>query len=183
MPTNPPEPWHSFLLEIDRGMDQTVVMQCIGGFVVTQLYGFQRPTVDLDVVAIIPRTERMHFEKALRGGDLHKKFGIYLDLARITVLPDGYEDRLTEMYRGVYSRLRFAAVDPYDLALSKIERNITRDREDMLYLARLIPFDLGLLKERYKAELRPYLNRPEREDLTLQLWIEAIEEDRGRGSA
>lgn len=144
----------------------------------TQLYGFRRPTVDLDVVAIIPRSEREHFEMALRGGELHKKLGVYLDIASITQLPQDYEDRLTEMYKGLYSHLRLAAVDPYDLALSKIERNVDRDRDDMLYLARAVPFDLGLLRARYVKELRPYLNRPEREDLTLELWIEAIEEDR-----
>jgi hypothetical protein len=70
------------------------------------------------------------------------------------------------------------ALDPYDLALTKLERNIERDRNDVRHLARLIPFDLDLLRERYQAELRPYLGNPKREDLTLKLWIDAIEEDR-----
>ena len=48
----------------------------------------------------------------------------------------------------------------------------------MKHLARTIPFDLDLLKDRYLKELRPLLGNPEREDLTLRLWIEAIEEDR-----
>lgn len=30
-----------------------------------------------------------------------------------------------------------------------------------------------------RKELRPLLGNPEREDLTLRLWIEAIEEERG----
>jgi hypothetical protein len=70
------------------------------------------------------------------------------------------------------------ALDPYDLALTKLERNIERDRNDVRYLARTIPFDLNLLRERYATELRPYVGNPKREDLTLQLWIDAIEEDR-----
>jgi hypothetical protein len=37
---------------------------------------------------------------------------------------------------------------------------------------------LDLLRERYQTEHRPYLGNPKREDLTLQLWIEAITEDR-----
>lgn len=133
---------------------------------------------DLDVVSIIPRSQRGKFEPALRGGELHKRFGLYLDIAGIAQLPDGYEDRLVEMYPNVYSNLRFAAVDPYDLALSKIERNIDRDRDDVMYLARTIPFDIAVLRSRYFEELRPYLNRPVREDLTLDLWIEAIEQER-----
>lgn len=70
------------------------------------------------------------------------------------------------------------ALDPYDLALSKLERNIERDRADVRFLARTIPLDLNVLQERYKKELRWQLGNPEREDLTLKLWIEAIQEDR-----
>jgi hypothetical protein len=42
----------------------------------------------------------------------------------------------------------------------------------------MVPFDLGILQERYQKELRPYLGNPEREDLTLKLWMEAIQEER-----
>jgi hypothetical protein len=45
-------------------------------------------------------------------------------------------------------------------------------------LARSIPLDLEILKERYEKELRWQLGNPEREDLTLKLWIEMIEEGR-----
>jgi hypothetical protein len=75
------------------------------------------------------------------------------------------------------------ALDPYDLALTKLERNIERDRSDVRYLARTISFDLEILQERYTTELRPYLGHPAREDLTLQFWIEDIEEDRAKRSA
>jgi hypothetical protein len=74
------------------------------------------------------------------------------------------------------------ALDPYDLALTKLGRNIERDRSDVRYLARTIPFDLSLLRERYTTELRPYLANPAREDLSLQFCIEDIEEDRANRS-
>ena len=35
--------------------------------------------------------------------------------------------------------------------------------------------DIETLRARYE-EMRPYLSNPDREDLTLRLWIEAIEE-------
>jgi len=38
--------------------------------------------------------------------------------------------------------------------------------------------DLRLLAQRYEEELKPILGNPERESLTLRLWIEAIEEER-----
>ncbi len=40
----PPEPWDSFFKELDEAVDTTVRLDCIGGFVVTLLYGLTRPT-------------------------------------------------------------------------------------------------------------------------------------------
>jgi hypothetical protein len=60
----------------------------------------------------------------------------------------------------------------HDLALSKTERNIQRDRDDVQHLARTAPSDLAVLKDRYQNEPRRQLGNPEREDLTLRLWIE-----------
>ena len=37
-------------------------------------------------------------------------------------------------------------------------------------LARVVPFDLELLRSRYEDEMKPDLGNPERESLTLQLW-------------
>jgi hypothetical protein len=85
------------------------------------------------------------------------------------------------MFAKTFSHLRLYALDPYDLALSKIERNTQRDRDDVKHLARIVPLDLNMLKERYDKELRPDLGNPKREDLTLKLWFEAIEEERVSG--
>jgi len=58
-----------------------------------------------------------------------------------------------------------------------------RNREDARRLVRTIPLDLAVLKTRYEKALRWHLGIPEREDLTLKLWIEIIEEDRRQGSS
>ena len=55
-------------------------------------------------------------------------------------------------------------------------------RDDVKHLARVVPFDLDILKSRYHNELRIYLGIPEREDLTLKLWIEMIEESQNHES-
>jgi hypothetical protein len=47
------------------------------------------------------------------------------------------------------------------------------------HLARSIPLTIETLKERYEIEFRCQLGIPEREDLTLKLWIEMIEELKG----
>ena len=174
-----PEPWNSFLRELDEKATEVTRLDCMGGFVVTQLYGFSRETVDLDVLVIAPK-EQLNplLELGRQGGSLHKKHKVYLDYVGVAKVPEDYEDRLTEIFPGTYKHLRLCALDPYDLALSKLERNIQRDRDDVKHLARSVPLDLGVLKERYEKELRWQLGNPEREDLTLKLWIEMIEEDR-----
>jgi hypothetical protein len=127
----------------------------MGGFVVTQLYGFSRPTADIDTLSIAPRNEAAIIrELGCRGRPLHAKYKIYLDFVAVACVPGDYEERLTEMYQQAFQRLRLFALDPYDLALSKLERNIQRDRDDVRFLARTIPLDLEILQERYRKELR-----------------------------
>jgi hypothetical protein len=179
-----PEPWRSFLSELDRIATSTVRLDCIGGFVVTMLYGLNRPTADVDVLEIAPSSAADAFSQvAMLGGPLFQKYGVYLDRVTVVQRPYEYESRLREMFPGAFQNLRLMALDPYDLALTKLERNIERDRSDVRYLARSIPLDMELFRERYQQELRPYLGNPKREDLTLKLWVEAIEEDRATESS
>lgn len=174
-----PEPWLSFLSELDRIATETVRLDCIGGFVVTMLYELDRPTGDVDVLEIAPQSAAEAFAQvALLGGPLFKKYGVYLDRVTVAQPPYEYESRLQEMFPETFRHLHLMALDPYDLALTKLERNVERDRNDVRHLARIVPFDLNVLRERYQTEQRPYLANPKREDLTLQLWIDAIEEDR-----
>jgi hypothetical protein len=177
-----PEPWLFFLRELDSAVHEEVRLDCMGGFVISMVYGFSRPTADLDVLEIAPEEAgRPILALGVKGGPLHKKYKIYLDRIRVVHVPENYEDRLTEIFPKAFNHLRLLALDPYDLALSKLERNIQRDRDDVQYLARAVPLDLDVLKERYQKELRWQIGNPEREDLTLRLWIEVIEEERGRG--
>ncbi len=176
-----PEPWLSFLRALDAAAHEEVRLDCMGGFVVTMVYGFSRPTGDLDVLEIAPKDAgRAMLELGMRGGLLHKKYKIHLDHVGVAHVPEDYEDRLTEVFPGTFQHLRLLALDPYDLALSKLERNIQRDRDDVLHLVRTVPLDLEVLKDRYQNELRWQLGNPEREDLTLQLWIDAIKEERSK---
>lgn len=175
-----PEPWRSFLVELDKAATDDVRFECLGGFVVTALYGLARPTADVDVLVAAPTPipQRL-IELGAQGGTLHQKHKVYLDPVGVAQVPENYEERLKEMFPGALKHIQLLALDPYDLALSKLERNTQRDRDDAKFLAKTVPFDLRLLRDRYQKELRWQLGNPEREDLTLKLWIEAIEETRG----
>ncbi len=176
------EPWKSFFSEIDAALSGKVELHCLGGFVMTMLFQLDRPTSDVD---ILPTASNAEIEALMglagEGSVLHKKYRVYLQVVGVAPVPVDYEDRLTEMFPGSFKHLRLFALDPYDLALSKLERNTQRDRDDVKHLARIVPFDLEVLRERYQKELRSDLGNPEREDLTLNFWIEAINEERGIG--
>jgi hypothetical protein len=109
-----------------------------------------------------------------KGSALHAKHGVYVQHVGIVTVPDGYEDRLAPIFPSTYRSLRLFGLDAYDLALSKLERNSARDREDVKFLARAVPFDFVVLEDRYRSELRPYLAAAERHDLTIRLWIEML---------
>jgi hypothetical protein len=156
-----PEPWHSFFREIDEKLSKKIELECLGGFVITQVYGLARATADIDVISINPKSQSdFLFEIAGEGSMLHQKYKVYLDWVGIAQLPENYDERLTEIFTDSFKNIRFFALDPYDIALAKIERNIQRDRDDVKHLAKIVPFDLQILKSRYETELRPSLGNP-----------------------
>lgn len=171
----PPEPWHSLLLDIDRACNQPITLHCIGGFAIAMLHGLPRPTVDVDCLAIIP-VEQAEWLQSLAGerSALHKKHGVYVQRVGIVRVPDSYTERLRCIFPAAYRHVRLMGLEAHDLALSKLERNSARDREDIRFLARAAPLDLAALEDRYRLELRPCLATPERHDLTLRLWLEML---------
>jgi hypothetical protein len=93
LPTHPnksiPEPWLSFLRELDSVVSEEIRLDCMGGFVVTMVYGFSRPTGDLDVLEIAPRDAgRPLLELGTQGGPLHKTYKIYLDHVGVAHVPE-----------------------------------------------------------------------------------------------
>jgi hypothetical protein len=171
----PPEPWNSFLAEIDGSFDHPTALHCIGGFAIAMLYGLPRPTADIDCLTAIPAEQIAPLQAvAGRGSVLHKKYGVYLQHVGIAIVPENYTDRLIPIFPAAFDWLLLFGLEAHDLALSKLERNSARDREDLKFLARAVPLDLSVLESRYHSELRPYLANPERHDLTLRLWIEVL---------
>jgi len=92
MPLDIREPWGAFLRDLDRELARPVELHCLGGFVVTMLYGLARPTADIDVLAVRPQMDLNPL--AGIGSSLHKKHRVYVQ--RVTVLeayPEDYEER------------------------------------------------------------------------------------------
>lgn len=179
-PDRPPEPWLSLLREIDNRASGAIDLMCIGGFAMTVAYGAPRTTADLDVLeAVRDPAANATLALAARGGELHRRFGVFIDRVAVATPPASFETRLRSIFAGAFARLHLFVPDACDLALLKLERNTQRDREDVKWLARATALDLDELRRRYREELRPYLTGPDRRhDQTLALWVEMIEEDR-----
>lgn len=168
-----PPPWPSFLREIDRTLTAPVELHCLGGFVFAALYGLTRPTDDLDYIFVIPRDASPELKNlAGRGSKLCKKYKLFLqNVGAIPDLPEDYEGRLTDLDFGL-PKLSLKALDPYDLALSKLARNSPKDREDVKSLAGRLKLSFKTLMQRFEAEMEPWLANVERHLLTLKLWQE-----------
>ncbi|AMN46455.1 hypothetical protein ACG33_04940 [Steroidobacter denitrificans] len=171
----PIEPWRSLLRDLDGLLKGPVELRCLGGFVVTQQYGIGRETSDIDFLTIVAQSPEDDVEAlAGLGSKLYRKYRLYMQHAGVATPPADYEKRLTRMFpAAAWKRLQLLALDATDLALSKLERNAERDREDFLRLARAGYIDRQVLKDRYYKELRPYLlSRISWHDKTLELWLE-----------
>jgi hypothetical protein len=131
------EPWLTFLRAVDRALEETVEVHCLGTFVLSVLWGLPRPTGDIDVLEIRPR----HAGEALlriagQGTALAAKHQLHFEHVTIAEYPEGYESRLTDITPRGFGRLRLKALEVHDLVLAKLSRNSPRDRADVEYLAR-----------------------------------------------
>lgn len=150
-----------------------------GGFVIGKLYGLTRVTADLDVISVRGARMARLQELADLDFDLNRRHRVYLDVVTVAIVPDHYEERLTDWLPDEFQHLRLKVLEKHDLALSKLSRNLDRDREDVTRLCSGVALDVRLLARRYRSELRYQTTRPERDDLTLDLWIEMINEIQG----
>ncbi|HEV3254684.1 MAG TPA: DUF6036 family nucleotidyltransferase [Candidatus Acidoferrales bacterium] len=151
------------------------MLHCIGGFAVVMGYGLPRSTNDLDYRSLIPHNRIGDLQElAGPGSTLAQKHKVHLQHTGVESMPESYGERLSELFASHFRNLRLFIPDPYDLVLSKLGRNMERDREDVEYLAKTCRLDAKILLERYASELRPVLIGDARQhDQTLAFWAEA----------
>lgn len=170
-----PSPWRGFLSEVDRLLPEPVELHLLGGFVVAAYYGFARPTNDIDYFSIVPRDKQQALQDVAGSESaLARKYGVHVQYVTVASIPENYDERLLELFPGRFRNLQLFALDPHDLALSKLARNSPIDREDVARLAKRVPLDPHVLQERYQRELRPIIiGDPDWHDRTLRMWVES----------
>jgi len=183
MPSRLHDPWRSFLHKLDEQLTQPTELHCFGGFVIAEYYGLIRSTADIDILESRGTDPGTITRLAGKDSALHKRYRVYVDVVGVATVPEDYESRLATAFAEGFKHLRMLAFERHDLVLAKLERNSDRDREDVQAIARGPGLDVSVLRSRYERELRPLLGRPQREDLTLSLWIAIIEEvNKGRAT-
>jgi len=168
-----PPLWNQFLMEFDRSLAEPLKLYCIGGFAFSFFYGTARDTADLDYCSVVPANVINLEQLGGRGSPLHQKYKVCLHRVGVNTMPGGFAERSTEMLPGNFKQLRLFVPDPYDIILSKLERNDSKDRDDVNHLFRSHKLDAQKLRGRYLKFQRPYLlSREEWHDQTLDMWIE-----------
>jgi len=167
-----PEPWRAFLTEVDEALEQEVILQCLGGFVLAALYDLPRPTGHIDYISINPYGVESDFSRiAGRGSPLSKKYKVYFQRVGVADYPEEYEERLVPLELGL-RRLKLLAFEPYDLVLSKLCRDSPKDSEDVKFLVRKLGLDFDTLYRRWSFEMKPWVPNADRHETTIQFWKE-----------
>lgn len=173
-PSELPDPWRAFLVDVDGQLPHPIEIHCLGGFVAAFYYDLPRPTNDLDFSDVVPRGALATLQEiAGASSPIARKHRVHFQHVGVSSLPGSYSKRLSELFPEGFRHLRLYALDPHDLALSRLTSNSPADRADVAQLATAVPLDAALLRARYRQELRPAIGDPERHDRTLEMWIEA----------
>jgi len=172
-PHLPPQ-WAGFLLEADKLLKTRVTLHCLGGFVLTVLYGVPRSTGDVDSIAVIP-IERLSELLSVAGSESPLSVKHKLAIQHVTVadVPENYESRLEEVFAGRFSKMQLLVLELHDVVLAKLTRNSVVDQQDVKFLAQKGQLSAEILRARYQVELRPGLpdSRLSWHDQTLELWL------------
>jgi len=172
MPVEIPEPWLSFLRDVDRALSQSVEVHCLGGFVLVARWGRTLTTGDVDFIAF---TAAGAVGELLRiageGSEIAQRHRLHFHAVTVAEYPEAYASRLTDLTPQGFTRLRLLAFEIHDLVLAKLGRNSARDRFDVEFLARRGLLDKHILQERFETELRPYLINDIHHTDSLRLWL------------
>jgi hypothetical protein len=167
-----PEPWRSFLTEVDEALPREITLQCLGGFVLAALYGLPRPTGDIDYISIDPHAVQAEFVRiAGLGSPLSKKYKLYFQRVGVADYPEEYESRLMPLELAL-PKLKLLVFEPYDLVLSKLCRDGPKDSEDVKFLAGKLNLNFEELYKRWSSEMKPWVANADRHEITIQLWKE-----------
>lgn len=102
----------------------------LGGSALT-LLGSTRPSLDIDFFGDNIQPNELHRKILEKAKELKLQVEA-VPLDKFIPLPDGNEER--SIYIGQFSNLEIYVVDPYSIALSKVDRGLFTDFDDIVFL-------------------------------------------------
>lgn len=140
----------TFLQEVGRRHQGPATLLLLGGAALG-LLGHPRPTVDIDYVGD-DRTDD-DLQRTIRA--VSKDLGFDAEavpIAEFVPIPDGSAERNVPV--GRYGSVEVVVVDPYVIALSKVERGFATDIEDVVFLVQRDFITLVSLEDVTRSALR-----------------------------
>jgi hypothetical protein len=102
----------------------------LGGSALT-LLGSTRPSLDIDFFGDDIQPNELHRKILEKAKELKLQVEA-VPLDKFIPLPDGNEER--SIYIGQFANLEIYIVDPYSIALSKVDRGLFTDFDDVVFL-------------------------------------------------
>lgn len=122
----------AFLTELGRRYTRPATLVLLGGSALC-LLGSDRPTLDIDYVG-----DDLHKDDLQRAIELTaQELRIPVEavpIARFVPVPEGADDR--RLLIGLFSSIEVYVLDPYTIALGKLDRGFDTDIEDVVFLIR-----------------------------------------------
>jgi hypothetical protein len=99
--------------------------------------------------------------EALAGRDSphYRKHRLHIEFVGVANHPDDYQSRLIRAFP-LWQKVPLWALEPHDLALTKLDRSNERDIRDVMFLAQAGLIHRATLVERFDTEMRSYLVGP-----------------------
>lgn len=124
------ETLESILKEFGKRVPPGSQLHLLGGGALT-LLGSPRPSLDIDFVGDDVHPNELH--RTILS--IAKEMDLFVDavpIDRFVPLPEGHENRAIHI--GQFENLEIFVIDPYSIALSKVDRGSFTDYDDILFL-------------------------------------------------
>ena len=86
---------------------------------------------------------------------MQAKYHVFVDRLAVVNYPDDYGSRLIRLYP-VWDRVRLWALEPHDLAPTKLERSLPHDIRDLIGLADAGLIDRNTTVARFEGNVAPH---------------------------
>jgi hypothetical protein len=145
-----------FLRAVDAALEERASILLIGGAAAMVHYGAERPTHDIDTFQRVSPA----LERAVAVARARTNLDIPVSFAAVADAPYDFEDRVERVSELQLARLAIYVPERHDLALMKTIRGDEHDLELIAELHAKQPFDLEVLRTRFRNEMSHVIAEP-----------------------